>query len=707
MAPDPDERYSGVEALGEDLRAFLEGRVVLAHRTGAFAELSKWVQRNRTLAGTVMVAVVLVLALSVGASLVLAGRNKELAAKKLEADQQRDLVVEVARLLQTNLRYELEASDLSDEYADLVDPGTIEAGYGMEELATQMEEQLATVPGIEATLRLAIGERLLRAEQPAEARAQVERAVALRRGTLGEVHPETLQALALLAELREAEGRLDEAVELNRQLAEHSFERLALAADLEARRGRSAQAGDLRSELVERARASGDARELLIALLSLADSRIERGELDEAEAELVECLELFEHPQLCRTISMTSELPGAVLGLLAEVRWLRDRTELGAELFEGWVASLREARGQDDATFVAALPGLASVAWKRGWTEAAFALCEAFLQAPAERRAESPVPVGMVVERLVGWYGDLGRWGDAVRAFGEHGGFLDASASGEERELLELSVLMSISRGAGDIDAAVRQGGEALALARRHRSALDEDTLYLMAEHAGNLSAAGRVADAVQLLRQCYARSRTVLGRDDPETLAVMSQLALDLADLTVAGPPDTPAQYEEAADLIEECLWRCRRAFGEADLRTIDLWIDFAWSRLHLDRPNEAVAAFEEVHELLATIDGELGAETLAVQSGLVVALAHAGDIARGVELGEACLEAQRFVLGKRDVEALDTQETLVGLLLDLPDSARALELARELVEYTPDSDPSREYRLELLQEAEGAENG
>jgi formylglycine-generating enzyme required for sulfatase activity len=47
MAPRPEERYASMRALADDLRAYLEGRVVRAHRTGALVELQKWVARNR------------------------------------------------------------------------------------------------------------------------------------------------------------------------------------------------------------------------------------------------------------------------------------------------------------------------------------------------------------------------------------------------------------------------------------------------------------------------------------------------------------------------------------------------------------------------------------------------------------------------------------------------------------------------------------
>ena len=51
MARDPDERYPDVASLAADLRAFQEGRVVRAYRTGAWAEVCSWTRRNPVVAG--------------------------------------------------------------------------------------------------------------------------------------------------------------------------------------------------------------------------------------------------------------------------------------------------------------------------------------------------------------------------------------------------------------------------------------------------------------------------------------------------------------------------------------------------------------------------------------------------------------------------------------------------------------------------------
>ncbi|HZJ69418.1 MAG TPA: serine/threonine-protein kinase, partial [Planctomycetota bacterium] len=59
MAREPTARYADMSTLAEDLRAYLERRVVEAYETGAVAELRKWVVRNKPLAGALAAGVLL------------------------------------------------------------------------------------------------------------------------------------------------------------------------------------------------------------------------------------------------------------------------------------------------------------------------------------------------------------------------------------------------------------------------------------------------------------------------------------------------------------------------------------------------------------------------------------------------------------------------------------------------------------------------
>ncbi len=64
---DPAERFGSVKELADELRAYLENRVVKSYRTGAVTELRKWVARNRATAAALAALVVVLLG---GAALV-------------------------------------------------------------------------------------------------------------------------------------------------------------------------------------------------------------------------------------------------------------------------------------------------------------------------------------------------------------------------------------------------------------------------------------------------------------------------------------------------------------------------------------------------------------------------------------------------------------------------------------------------------------
>jgi len=78
MAREPTRRYADMIAMAADLRAFLEGKVVRAYRTGALVELRKWIARNRGTAATAAGAVLAVLLVTGGSAALFAEKNDEL-----------------------------------------------------------------------------------------------------------------------------------------------------------------------------------------------------------------------------------------------------------------------------------------------------------------------------------------------------------------------------------------------------------------------------------------------------------------------------------------------------------------------------------------------------------------------------------------------------------------------------------------------------
>jgi len=73
MARRPGDRYASMEEMAEDLRAFIERRVVRAYETGAAAEFRKWVVRNKGMAA----ACAALLLLAVGGSFFVAWQQKQ------------------------------------------------------------------------------------------------------------------------------------------------------------------------------------------------------------------------------------------------------------------------------------------------------------------------------------------------------------------------------------------------------------------------------------------------------------------------------------------------------------------------------------------------------------------------------------------------------------------------------------------------------
>lgn len=78
MARDTDVRYQSMAVVGDDVRAYLENRVVKAHRTGALAELRKWIHRNQGFAAAVTVALMFAIVGLIIVSQLQSKRNDEL-----------------------------------------------------------------------------------------------------------------------------------------------------------------------------------------------------------------------------------------------------------------------------------------------------------------------------------------------------------------------------------------------------------------------------------------------------------------------------------------------------------------------------------------------------------------------------------------------------------------------------------------------------
>ncbi len=104
-------RYGSVRDFADDLRAYTEGRVVRAHRTGVVVELRKWIARNRALAAALALALVGGLATAgVEWRRTIEAAQSQLATSRLEAERS----AERERLLrEQSLAAELATADMA------------------------------------------------------------------------------------------------------------------------------------------------------------------------------------------------------------------------------------------------------------------------------------------------------------------------------------------------------------------------------------------------------------------------------------------------------------------------------------------------------------------------------------------------------------------------------------------------------------------
>ncbi len=236
MAREASQRYADTLALAEDLRAFLEHRVVGAYETGAWAEARKWVQRNRPLAASLATALLLLVA-GLTASLVYKARadeQRELAdgqraaalrsaalektaretavAKEAEAMKQTAIAEAVARF-QADM---LAAADPQKLLGDKVT--VLQALQG----AVQELDQgsLADQPLVEAGVRDTIGITLIGLSRYDEAELNLRKSLEIRRATLAPGDTGIATGLGSLAVVLQYQSKLVEAERLHREALE-------------------------------------------------------------------------------------------------------------------------------------------------------------------------------------------------------------------------------------------------------------------------------------------------------------------------------------------------------------------------------------------------------------------------------------------------------------------------------------------------------
>jgi serine/threonine-protein kinase len=203
LRKEPSRRYASVGQLSEDIRRYLEGLPVVAHKDTVSYRAAKFIKRNK-----IGVAAAVVIMLTLLSGVVATLRQAQVARQ--ERDKAK-LAQATAERLNQFLQSLLGSANPDGMGRDVKVVQVLEAA------AARLDRDLGSEPKLLAQAHLTIARAYaqLRIAEPAEAHARA--ALAINQRIFGDEHPATAQVMAFLGQALKIFRRYDEAEPLLRQ----------------------------------------------------------------------------------------------------------------------------------------------------------------------------------------------------------------------------------------------------------------------------------------------------------------------------------------------------------------------------------------------------------------------------------------------------------------------------------------------------------
>ena len=287
---DRTRRYGSPVELAADIRRYLNHEAVLAIPPSSAYRVRKFARRYRTPLGLIG-ACVLVL---VAAAVVTVWQSIQATKQSYRADAEAAAEQAVNDFLQNDLLGQASAANQAGPRTR-PDPD-LKVRTALDRAASRISGRFASQPEVEASIRDTIGRTYMDLGLYPEARAQLEKALKLRRKVLAANNPKTLKTMAgvgwvafLQGKYPEAEALLSKTLEIRRRMLgpqdpDTLLSMNNLAADYQAE-GKYAQAEVLdRTTLEIRRRILGmEHRDTLASMNNLADVYAAQGKYEQAE----------------------------------------------------------------------------------------------------------------------------------------------------------------------------------------------------------------------------------------------------------------------------------------------------------------------------------------------------------------------------------------------------------------------------------------
>ncbi|MFO1078274.1 MAG: serine/threonine-protein kinase [Planctomycetota bacterium] len=670
MAHEWCERYATVGALASELGAFLDGRVVRAYASGTWAELVKWVQRNRGLAAAAVVALVAIVGGSIG-SLVSAQAASDRAEETavIASFQQQQLSRIDVEGMGTRLRRRIldaaepslrEAAEHSLDAVSFPDiaRATLQDAVFHPALSA-IDKGFANRPVVRASLLDAAANAMRELGLVDEALAPQREAFELRRTHLGEAARETLTSWNDLGGVHLMRGEFDEAERCFRaalEMCSRSYgaddvDTASLSLSLGVLLASKGAVGEaekcMRNALrVYRLVHGQRHHETLGAINCLGGLCLECERYDEAWALLAEALEGFRET-LGPTAVDTLVVLNNQANLLHQMGDLREALAVAREAAQGF----RESRGLDDPMTLNAIDSEAVLCFDAGDLDRSELLHHEVLA--ARRRVLGSAHVDTIASLLgvARCQRERGQFEEAATAFrAAMATALRAHGEGDRTTLRAMHALAMTEHELGHDDVANDLLRRCIDLSTKALGGADEDTLLAQVDEAtvarerGDLATAkstyeiacrdargggpslhralaaaldglgitlglqGSVDAALASLREARSLRRHLHGDDDYRTLAV----TVHEADVLIAA-----ARPAQAVDELMPLESAARHAFAGARSEGLVAYLTtLAMARTRLFVADAFPAAETALTEAWSLSCGQGGTETVQARS-------------------------------------------------------------------------------------------
>lgn len=391
LSKEPARRYQSVGELSRDIKLYLNGEPIEAKRDSGWYVLRKTLRRYRIQMAVFSGFLLLITTSAIGASILYA-RSRRLV-RELEASSAK---------LRTEVSKSRQIAQFAQGMLSGIDPAT--AGdmdkrlmkLVLDDAASRAATEFAGNPEAEAAIRRTLGKAYQAIGNYPEAQTHFERALELRRQSVGDRDLETLTAMDDLAMIFGATGRLADAEKMSRAVLEarrsiqgpehpDTLLTMAILADTLDSEGLFDQAEPLARETLDlRVRVLGpEDFETLSSMNNLAGILMKQGKFDEAEPIFKTVIEAEKrvkgelHPDRLRTMNN-----------LATLYYRSDRVAEAAPAFREVLALMQRVLGNDHPDTLLTMGNLATVLRDRGETDEAETTFETLIE--SERRVLGP-----------------------------------------------------------------------------------------------------------------------------------------------------------------------------------------------------------------------------------------------------------------------------------------------------------------------------